>query len=139
MFRKILVAVDGSPITGKVLSAAADLTRHYSSDLHLIYVIERGWPENCLSGELAITELGEEAGVRISEFKTDLATLGVDATVHIKQGHPGEIILGLAAEMQINLIILGSVGKSQMARMLSGSVSTYVVTHSQTDTLVIKP
>jgi nucleotide-binding universal stress UspA family protein len=139
MFKKILVAVDGSHITGKVLSAAADLANHYSSDLHLIYVIEEGWPEGDITRELVIDELEEESGELVSGFEHDLTILGTSATIHLRRGHPGESILTLANELRANLIILGSVGKSQMSRMLSGSVSTFVVTHSPVATLVIKP
>jgi nucleotide-binding universal stress UspA family protein len=139
MFKKILVAVDGSHITGKVLSAAADLANHYSSDLHLIYVIEEGWPEGDITRELVIDELEEESGELVSGFEHDLTILGTSATIHLRRGHPGESILTLANELRANLVILGSVGKSQMSRMLSGSVSTFVVTHSPVATLVIKP
>jgi nucleotide-binding universal stress UspA family protein len=139
MFHKILVAIDGSQITGKVLSAAADIANHYSSDLHLIYVIEQGWPEGDVTRELVISELEEEAGELVSGFEQDLTILGTSATVHLRRGHPGETILTLANELKADLVILGSVGKSQISRMLSGSVSTFVVTHSPIATLVIKP
>jgi nucleotide-binding universal stress UspA family protein len=139
MFQKILVAVDGSHITGKLLSAAADLTRHYSSDLHLIYVIEQGWSEGDVARELVISELEDETGEQISVFEKELARLGVSAVIHTRRGHPGEIILTLANEIDSDLVVLGSVGKSQISRMLSGSVSTFVVTHSPVATLVMKP
>jgi nucleotide-binding universal stress UspA family protein len=139
MFRRILVAADGSKITGKVLSAAADLASHYSSDLHLVYVIEQGWSEGDVTRELVINELEEDAGEQVSGFERDLTALGVSAVIHIRRGHPGEIILTLADEIKADLVVLGSVGKSQISRMLSGSVSTFVVTHSHVATLVIKP
>jgi nucleotide-binding universal stress UspA family protein len=138
MFRKILVAVDGSQITGKLLSVAADLTRHYSSDLHLVYVIEQGWAEGDVARELVISELAEDAGEQVSGFERELTRLGASAVIHTRQGHPGEIILSLANEINADLVVLGAVGKSQISRMLSGSVSTFVVTHSPVATLVIK-
>jgi nucleotide-binding universal stress UspA family protein len=139
MFQKILVAVDGSRISGKVLSAASDLAVHYDSDLHLVYVIEQGWAEGDISRELVISELEEDAGELVSGLERDLTALGVSAVIHLRRGHPGEIILTLADDLQADLVVLGSVGKSQISRMLSGSVSTFVVTHSQVATLVIKP
>ncbi len=139
MFRKILVAVDGSQITGKLLSVAADLTKHYSSDLHLVYVIEQGWSEGDVTRELVISEFEEEAGELVSGFERELTRLGASAVIHMRRGHPGEIILSLANEIDADLVVLGAVGKSQISRMLSGSVSTFVVTHSPMATLVIKP
>jgi nucleotide-binding universal stress UspA family protein len=139
MFRKILVAVDGSQITGKVLSAAADIAKHYSSDLHLAHIIEEGWSEGDITRELVISELEEEAGELVSGFERDLTALGVSAVIHLRRGHPGENILTLTDEIKADLVVLGSVGRSQISRMLSGSVSTFVVTHSRVATLVIKP
>ncbi len=133
MFQRILVAVDGSPISGKVLSTAADLCRHYSSQLHLVYVRETSWPIGGAGPE------PDESSRVIAGFEKDLARLGVAATIHRKTGQPGETILILSGEIGADVIVLGSVGKSQMSRMLSGSVSTFVVTHSPVATLVVKP
>ncbi len=139
MFPKILVAVDGSPITGKVLAAAADLARHYDAELHCIYVIETGWADGDVTRELVIRELEEESGELLAGFEQDLSRMGARAVLHLKRGHPGETILAAVNETGSDLVVIGSVGKSQVSRMLSGSVSTFVVTHSPVATLVIKP
>ncbi len=139
MFRKILVAVDGSPITGNVLAAAADLARHYDAELHCIYVIETGWSDGDVTRELVIRELEEESGTMLAGFEKDLAGMGAQAVMHLKRGHPGESILAAAHDTGSELVVIGSVGKSQISRMLSGSVSTFVVSHSPIATLVIKP
>lgn len=139
MFHTILVAVDGSPITGRVLAAAADMARQYESELHCIYVIETGWSEGDITRELVIRELEEESGTLLKGFERELQRMGVRSTLHLKRGHPGEVILSVADEIDADLVVIGSVGKSQISRMLSGSVSTFVVTHSTVATLVIKP
>lgn len=139
MFRTILVAVDGSPITGRVLAAAADITRQYESDLHCIYVIETGWSEGDVTRELVIRELEEESAALLAGFEQELLRQGIRSTVHLRRGHPGEVILTVAEKLGADLVVIGSVGKSQISRMLSGSVSTFVVTHSPVATLVIKP
>ncbi len=139
MFHTILVAVDGSPITGRVLAAAADMTRQYESELHCIYVIETGWSEGDITREPVIRELEEESGTLLKGFERELQRMGVRSTLHLKRGHPGEVILSVADEIDADLVVIGSVGKSQISRMLSGSVSTFVVTHSPVATLVIKP
>ena len=139
MFHTILVAVDGSPITGRVLAAAADMTRQYESELHCIYVIETGWSEGDIARELIIRDLEEGSGTLLNGFERELQRMGVRCTLHLKRGHPGEEILSVADEIDADLVVIGSVGKSQISRMLSGSVSTFVVTHSPVATLVIKP
>jgi nucleotide-binding universal stress UspA family protein len=141
MFRKILVAVDGSDMAIKVLSVAADVSRHYGSELHLVFVSEQGWSSGGggAGKELVRGELPEDERAMVSGFERELEAAGARAVIHQRQGHPGEVIVSLAEELGVDLVVLGSVGMSRISRMLSGSVSIFVVTHSRVATLVIKP
>ncbi|MFA5294627.1 MAG: universal stress protein [Methanoregulaceae archaeon] len=139
LWRTLLVAVDGSPITREVLLKATDLALRYDAALHLVYVIQSGWSEGDVTRQLAIRELEEESAAILSEASQEIARKGCTAAIHREQGHPGNTIVELAARINADLIVLGSVGKSQVERMLTGSVSTFVVAHSPVSTLVVKP
>ena len=69
VFLKILVAIDGSPLTKKVLCIASDLARLSDAELHLVYVVESGWAEGDVARELAIREMEEESDRLITEWK----------------------------------------------------------------------
>lgn len=138
LYRTILVAVDGSPITRDVLAAATDLARRYDAVLHLVYVIQSGWSEGDVTRELAIRELEEESVTVTREAAEEVARRGCAPVIHMERGHPGNTIVELAARINADLIVLGSIGKSQVARMLTGSVSTFVVAHSPVSTLIVK-
>ena len=56
----------------------------------------------------------------------------------MKQGHAGSEIVSLADHEKVDLIVVGSHGKSQADRLLIGSVSTFVVTHSTVTTMVVR-
>ncbi len=56
----------------------------------------------------------------------------------MKQGHAGSEIITLAEVEKSDLIIVGSHGKSNTDRLLIGSVSTFVVTHSKATTMVVR-
>jgi nucleotide-binding universal stress UspA family protein len=139
MFHTILIAVDGSPITHKILQVGIDEAKIWSSAVHLVYVIESGWPEGDVARELLIREMEEDSDVMIRSMRSEIEALGGIVTVHKKHGHPGEEIVKAASELKADLVIVGSVGKSQVTRMLAGSVSTFVVTHSPVTTMVVKP
>jgi nucleotide-binding universal stress UspA family protein len=56
----------------------------------------------------------------------------------MKQGHAGSEIVALAEEVKSDLIMVGSHGKGNADRLLIGSVSTFVVTHSKVTTMVVR-
>jgi nucleotide-binding universal stress UspA family protein len=56
----------------------------------------------------------------------------------MKQGHAGSEIVTLAEKEKTDLIMIGSHGKSRADRILIGSVSIYVVTHSKVTTMVVR-
>lgn len=141
MFKKILVAIDGSEISKRSLQMAIDEAKAWDAELHAIYVIETGMlssvpVDNTLE---VIYSLLENEGARImEESQTSASDAGITLETHIKQGHAGNEILKLAEELEADLIMLGSHGKSEIDRLLIGSVTTYVVRHSSITTLVVR-
>jgi nucleotide-binding universal stress UspA family protein len=63
---------------------------------------------------------------------------GLTVITHLKQGHAGIEIVSLAEQEKSDLIVVGSHGKSNIDRLLMGSVSTFVVTHSKITTIVVR-
>ncbi len=58
---------------------------------------------------------------------------------HIPIGDPSSELLQLAEETNADLIVMGAVGHSSLDRVLLGSTSDYVSTHSDVSTLVVRP
>ena len=58
---------------------------------------------------------------------------------HIPIGDPSSELLQLADETDADLIVMGAVGHSSLDRVLLGSTSDYVATHSDVSTLVVRP
>jgi nucleotide-binding universal stress UspA family protein len=141
MFTRIVAAIDGSPVSKKALEYAIDEAKAWNSDLHAVYVIETGMlssipMDNTLE---VIYALLENKGKETLEYARNVAaTAGVTITTHMKQGHAGNEILGVAESENADLIVLGSHGKTEIDRFLLGSVTTYVVRHSNITTMVVR-
>jgi nucleotide-binding universal stress UspA family protein len=141
MFNKILVAIDGSEVSKKALGVAIDEANAWSAELHAIYVIETGMlssipVDNTL--EVIYSLLENEGTDTLEESQNTASKAGVELHTHIAHGHAGNEILKQAEGMNADLIILGSHGKSEVDRLLIGSVTTYVVRHSSITTLVVR-
>jgi len=141
VFTNILVAMDGSEASQRALSQAVDLAKLCNAKLHTIYVVETGLFSSLpMEGTVEIMySVLEKEGDEVMERAKEYAT-GKSITVitHMKQGHAGSEILALAEEEKSDLIIVGSHGKSNTDRLLIGSVSTFVVTHSTVTTMVVR-
>ena len=120
MFTNILVALDGSEASQRALVRAVDEAERWKAKLQVIYVVEMInfsslTPDNTLEGENTREIL-----------------------YRVKQGHAGIEIVSLAEQEKSDLIVVGSHGKSNIDRLLMGSVSTFVVTHSKITTIVVR-
>lgn len=141
MFANILVAIDGSAASERAFARAVDEARIWNAKLQVVYVVETGLfaslpADNTV--ELMYRVLEKEGHDDLKKAKIAAAANGVTVSTHMKQGHAGSEIISLAMHEKVDLIVVGSHGKSQTDRLLIGSVSTFVVTHSTVSTMVVR-
>ena len=86
-----------------------------------------------------ITEECEAARARVERTADQLGGPVHSVHTHVPVGSPSGELLSLAKQTGADLIVLGAVGHSALERVLLGSVSDYVATHSDTSTLVVRP
>ncbi|MDD1658312.1 MAG: universal stress protein [Methanomicrobiales archaeon] len=141
MFGTVLAALDGSPRSEVALAKAIDEARLWKASLHAVYVIETGLfssipLDNTWEVIFGLLESQGKEALKAAEQKA--AAAGVTITPHMAQGHAGSEILTLAKKVGADLIVVGSHGKSNIDRLLLGSVSSYVVKYSTITTLVVR-
>lgn len=141
LFTSILVAIDGSEVSEWALVRAVDEARIWNAKIHAIYVVETGLFSSLPTDntvEIMYRVLEKEGQEKLAQAKAFAATRGLTLTTHMKQGHAGSEIIALAEREKSDLIIVGSHGKSNADKLLIGSVSSFVVTHSKTATMVVR-
>ena len=146
-FKKILVAVDGSPTADKGLEYAVDIAKKYESILTIIHVmnlpsIPYSIPGNAFNQPIPSTEemktyLKSEGDEVLLKRKEKLLREDVQANILLVFGDPAEEIIKISNEY--DLIVLGSRGQSQLQSILLGSVSNKVTLYSTKPVLLIKP
>jgi nucleotide-binding universal stress UspA family protein len=141
MFQSILAAIDGSKKSEAALDIAIGEAKLHGAALHAVYVIETGLfssipMDNTWEVIYGLLEnQGKEAHLAAAKRAE---SQGVGITTHLKQGHAGNEILKLARDLGVDLIVVGSHGKSNLDRILLGSVSSFVVGHSNVSTMVVR-
>ncbi|MDD1659430.1 MAG: universal stress protein [Methanomicrobiales archaeon] len=141
MFQSILAAIDGSSKSEAALDVAIGEAKLHGAALHVVYVIETGLfssipMDNTWEVIYGLLEnQGKDAHLAAAKRAE---SQGIGITTHLKEGHAGNEILKLARDLGVDLVVLGSHGKSDLDRILLGSVSSFVVGHSTVSTLVVR-
>jgi nucleotide-binding universal stress UspA family protein len=137
MFRKILVAVDGSQYASAALDVAVDMARRYNASLCLLHAFPHvsdllGTPqyEYLLAARSMIgRQLLEGAQAQVGD--------AVPAETQLIEGPPAQAILRVAEEDGCDMIVLGSRGHGQLAGLLLGSVSSTVAQRAHCPVLIV--
>ena len=136
MYQRILVAYNGTPESHVALQECLKLAPSASAEVHLLAVVSP--PPYLLVGEFAAAAvLSVEEGLAAEREKmaTELdkgATLlragGLQVTPHLEVGEPVSVIEELAAELQVELVIVGHSRTKPMAlRWWRGTTDTLLV------------
>lgn len=142
MFEQILVAIDGSKIGQRALEIALEEARVWKARVHVIYVVETGLFSSLpmdSTWEIMYSMLEKEGQDVLATAKKSADAKGVTMEVHVRQGHAGNEIVKASSEYNADLVIVGSHGKSEVDRLLLGSVSSFVVSNSKVAVLVVRP
>jgi len=141
VFTNILVAIDGSDASQRAFIRAVEEAKVWKARLHVVYIVETGLFSSLPADntvEIMYRVLETEGNAVLEKAKKYATDNGITAITHMKQGHAGSEVVTLGEKEKADLIMVGSHGKSQADRLLIGSVSTYVVTHSKVTTMVVR-
>ena len=139
MFNKILHANDGSEHAFHALSLALALARQNNSELHMVSVEEIDYMLEF------IEEIREETGTAARRFHGVLQRARkmaedchVELHPHVLVGHPVRDIVQLAAELEVDLLVIGATGHSAIYERMVGSRADRIMQLAQCPVLVVK-
>jgi nucleotide-binding universal stress UspA family protein len=139
---KILLAVDGSPYTKKML---AYLTTH--ADLftpendYTVMTVRPVLPARAVAvvGRTVVDEYHQEEAEKVLAPVTKfLLRHGIDAKSHWKTGAVGESIARFAEVNKFDLLVMGSHGHGSLVNLVLGSVATQVLAHCRVPVLLVR-
>jgi len=136
----ILCPVDFSEPSARALTNAIRLARSFKAKLTVLHVIQP------LKIILRLTKVGDTDEAiyvreRHSEFELFLKNFdfhNVNWKREIRQGQPHQEILAFAGEKTADLLVMGSVGRSGLSRILMGSVASKVVRQMPCSIITVK-
>jgi nucleotide-binding universal stress UspA family protein len=139
MYRRIVVALDGSDGSRHALEAAISLARTSGADVFLISVAELPrYPgavdeieDEQRSAENFFGQIQAEAGDR-------LEAAGLVVHREIRAGHAGQVVPDYALEVGTDLLVIGHSGHSGIWGRLLGTTADKIVDHASCSVLVVR-
>lgn len=129
MFKKILLAYDGSAHTSSALRQAAELARLCNAELHLLGIV-------VTVGSAALAEAYGATGFFVTErrsieeaLQAAIDELGEHVSVHVRvrDGDPAEQITAYAHDIGADLAVIGHSDKGFLARWFEGSTGAKLI------------
>jgi nucleotide-binding universal stress UspA family protein len=140
MYRKILVAYNGTPESRSALDEAARIAPAQGVEIHLAGVVH--YPSAYLLAgeyvpEVALADEREHMEADLKEAHALLEAKGLAVTNHLVVGEPVDVITKLVSELGIDLLILGHPrSKSFALRWWRGSVDAILIERVRCSILV---
>ena len=144
MFKNILVPVDGSATAQLAVEKAIGLAKAFDSRVTAIFVIDP-YPFTGVGTDFAygqaeyLSAATAEANAAIKVAKTAFEQAGVSVGTSVIESQAAwRGVVEAAASLQADLIVMGSHGRSGLEKLVLGSVTQAVLSHTQLPVLVVR-
>lgn len=140
--RQILIATDGSETANEAADFGIEMLGCSGAKVYALYVIDttpyRSVPLDKIWSKETLDEF-EKAGYEATSYVEKIGkAAGMEVESRVLRGHPAEKIVTFAEDNNIDMIIVGSLGKGGYERVLLGSVSEKVVRHAKIPVMVVR-
>ena len=140
MWKKILVANDGSEDAMEAVRTGLRLAKQFSSEIHIISIEEELPLYAATIGE--VEEAERESNGYFQNLNKEIAELAADLSVnpitHIIRGHAVEKVVKFATDEKFDLLLIGFMGHSKIFGRVMGSTAQNIIRLSPCTTLVVK-
>ncbi|HOZ64555.1 MAG TPA: universal stress protein [Burkholderiaceae bacterium] len=147
MYKRILVATDGSSLSKKAVNSAISMAALCGAELVALKVVPR-YPQSYFEGGLAlpVSEISRvekqwaaDGQTIVDAVKKTAEGKGVTVkAITVKSDLVSDAVVSAAKKYKCDLIVMASHGRKGIKRLLLGSETQHVLTHSPVPVLVLK-
>ncbi|QHS16800.1 universal stress protein [Halopenitus persicus] len=138
MYTDVLLATDGSRTAREAMDHAIALATAHDATLHAVYVVEtRTAYDNAIVDPETVRENLRREGEAATEAVRSAAGTGLEVVTDVRTGIPHEELLAYVAAEGIDLVVMGSTGRSTMKAVLLGSTASAVVEGAEVPVVLV--
>ncbi|SEP72456.1 universal stress protein [Natrinema salaciae] len=137
MHQDLLLATDGSDAAERAADHGIELASELGATLHVLSVSEDG-PQAANKQDKLRSDPEDEAVTAAERTKEAAERDGVDVTTDIRHGVPQEQVVDFAETNAVDMIIVGTAGRSGLDHLISGSVAEEIVRNAPVPVLTVR-
>lgn len=147
MYERILIPTDGSRVAEAAVDQALDIAEKYGAEVHALFIADIDAIAYGLGSEQVdrvrkgnfrgLSDLREDAEAATGYVKEQAEAFGLTVIEYHDGGKPHDVIADYAQENDIDLIVMGSHGRSGIRRALLGSVTERTLRSTRMPVLVV--
>ena len=143
-----VVGIDFTELSNRALDQALEASGLYKGEVHVVYVepdrpieaVLQGALTEAVANDAALEEVRQRATERIAAVTTLRGRLSVTRVVaHFRRGSPARDIAQLAADLDADLVVVGSHGRRGLERLALGSVAERVSRLARCPVWIVRP
>lgn len=141
MYSTILVPIDESGGAEEAVSRAFELAQRFGAAVHVLYVVDTGTEPTGLGDQQRdeVRQPAEKQGRQVTTRVHERATeRGLEATRAVREGAPYRTILEYADEHGVDLITMGTHGRTGPDRVRLGSTAERVIARADVPVLTVR-
>lgn len=137
-YDEILVPTDGSEFATAAAEHAVAIARQYGARIHAVHVVDVPGLASTQTppGDLVAT-LEQRGTTATDEIVTDARNAGLEGTADVREGSPSETLLEYAGEFDVDLIAMGTAGRTGLDRYLLGSTTERTIRNADVPVLAV--
>jgi len=141
--KNVLFATDFSPTSESALPYATAICRRFGSTLHNAHVLSdasllmMSGGVNYVSMSTIYEDAHAEARAKLEQISG--RTEGIKSLYHVRHGRVWKNLAGIVEENQVDLIVVGTHGRSGLGKLLLGSVAEDILRHAPCPVLTVGP
>ncbi len=136
-WKKVLIATDGSKYSGIASEKAIDFAQSYGGEVKVVSVVDVP-SEFYAEAPDAVEDMVGKAKEFVKHIISQAEAAGLKAESFVGEGEAFSVITKLAEKEQVDIIVMGSHGRTGLRRLLMGSVAEKVIGYAPCPILVVR-
>ncbi len=139
-FKRILLATDFDPITSSALHYSLAIARRYAAKIYLVHVVRPDLlPGSGESRQRSLDDAWRDAQRHMTDLLIAGHLEGVDHQVIVEQGDVWEVLARKIDELSIDLVVVGTHGRSRIGKLFLGSVAEEIFRQARCPVMMVGP